>query len=395
MKGRGLYNIFVVLLLVFFWRTADFWYNASYFADVENAGALLYVALAGVEMLTLFMMVFSPKYRCQNNRILNLCFLWEMLMLVVLSINGTPFSQYSKCLAWPLFFQASYLFIRYDTRLLKKFRKVFSLLAVMGGIYMVLALRLKDLESQTNMVYFCLLTFPMLLLTPQKRQRYFLLILSTFAAFLSMKRSMILSFALFWGIIEIKYLLSKGRRSYAIVLSAVMIIAVYGSFNVADDVTEGHLSERLNISNDEDEDEDITNGREAIYLTTTEMIMSSSTAHKILGNGHNAVRRDSLLNISAHNEFLEIIYDYGIIMLFLYLCFWIYILKQWFYHFRNNTPYFVPYTLSVCLFGIMAMVSQLVLYGSYFLYLVMFWGMTAALRDIQESKSKMSKNKNI
>jgi hypothetical protein len=39
----------------------------------------------------------------------------------------------------------------------------------------------------------------------------------------------------------------------------------------------------------------------------------------------------------------------------------------------------------------MATVSQLVLYCSYFLYLVMFWGIVAALKDNHASKFIMSK----
>ena len=385
-SNRLLYYLFTVFLIVFCWRTVDFWYNSRYYDNVENAGVLLYAALAGVEIASLYLIGISPNYRNQSNRIVYLCFLWEILMLVVIVFNGTPFSQYFKCLAWPLFFQASYLFIRQDKRLLNSFRRVFYMLTVMGGIYLVFALQLKNLESQTNMVYFFLLTIPCVILTHNKKWRYYILIFATFVTFLSMKRSVILSIVLFWGIIGLKYMLDKGKTKMAIAFIVIGGIAVYGSFKIADDLSGGHLSLRTV----DYQKEDFSNGREGIYLVTIEMIKNTSPIHLILGNGHNGVRRDSPLDISAHNEFLEIIYDYGIIMLFIYLCFWVYVLRQWYFHYRNNTIYFVPYTLSICLFAVMAMVSQLVLYCSYFLYLVMFWGMTGALTDIQEKKSTMS-----
>ncbi|MBQ9204525.1 MAG: O-antigen ligase family protein [Prevotella sp.] len=310
-------------------------------------------------------------------------------MLVVLIFNHTTFSQWFKCLAWPLFFQASYLLIRSNEGLIKSLRKVFFVLTLMGSVYFFFSLIYKDFESQTNMVYFALLTFPVLLLTPKKRQRYLLLILATLFAFISMKRSMILAFVLFWGFVELKYMLGKGRKGLAVVVTAVMVIAMYGSFSVADDLTGGHLSERLN--GEDARDGDITNGREDIYLVTIEMIKQSSLAHIILGNGHNGVRRDSPLEISAHNEFLEIIYDYGVIILLVYLRLWVYVLRQWYFHYRNNTVFFLPYTMSVCIFAVMAMVSQLVLYCSYFLYLVMFWGIVAALKDGQARVTRMPK----
>ena len=179
-KSRDLYYIFVAFLIVFFWRTTDFWYYSRYAENVENAGLLLYAALAGVELVSLYMIVFSPNYRNQNNRIGFLCFIWEIAMLVVLIFNRTAFSQYFKCLAWPLFFQASYLFIRYDKHLLSSFRKFFTVLAVMGGFYLVSAFMLGDLESQTNMVYFFVLTIPAVILSYNKKWRYYILIFSTF-----------------------------------------------------------------------------------------------------------------------------------------------------------------------------------------------------------------------
>ena len=184
-------------------------------------------------------------------------------------------------------------------------------------------------------------------------------------------------------------MLGKGRKGLAVVVTAVMVIAMYGSFSVADDLTGGHLNERLSV--EDARDGDITNGREDIYLVTIEMIKQSSLVHIILGNGHNGVRRDSPLEISAHNEFLEIIYDYGVITLLIYLGLWVYVLREWYFHYRNNTIFFLPYTMSVSIFAVMAMVSQLVLYCSYFLYLVMFWGIVAALKDSHASQLIMPK----
>ena len=375
------YKIYIVFLLVFFWRTIVFWFGGG-----ENGDVLLYATLAGVELMSLNLILTSPKYRYQKSRIPILCLLWELTMLIVLVFNQAPLSHYFKCFAWPLFFESSYLFIRWNYHLLNRFRRVFYILTLLGGIYFVFALQLKDFESQTNMVYFAMLTVPYLLLTQNTKWRYYILIFATFAAFISMKRSMMLAIVLFWGIFAVKSLLSKGKKTLAFFVVILMLVALYGSYKVVDRLTEGHLSART-IDYEKD---DISNGREAIYMVTIEMIKSTSPIHLLLGNGHNAVRRDSILDISAHNEILEIIYDYGLIMLLIYVFFWIYIVRQWLYHSRNHTIYFVPYTFSVCVFAVMAMVSQLVLYVSYFLYLVMFWGMVGAARDIQENVRKNS-----
>ena len=125
----------------------------------------------------------------------------------------------------------------------------------------------------------------------------------------------------------------------------------------------------------------MSNGRETIYEYTWQMIMNSDVEEWVLGHGHNAVFEDSPLTISAHNEFLEVIYDYGIIVLVLYLFFWLYVVRRWLFHMRCQTIYYIPYTLSICIFAVMAMVSQLILYASYFLYLVMFWAAVEAVTE--------------
>ena len=389
-KKCKLYYLFAVFLLIFFGRTVIFWYDSTYVDDSQNAGVLLYAALVMAEVMALYLIATSPRYRNQQSRIPWLCLLWEVVMFVVVVYNDTSYSQWFKCWAWPLFFEASYLFIRMDKCLVMSFRKVFFVLAILGGIFFLQSLLTSNLEFQTNMIYFFLLTIPVLLLTPQQKQRYYILVLATFFAFLSMKRSMILAFGLFWVLRGFRYLLSTGKKIYAVAITVVMIIAVYGAFIFADNITGGNLSER--IYDGGNRNGDITNGREEIYLETIEMIMNTSPSHLILGNGHNAVRLYSVMGLSAHNEFLEIIYDYGIIILLIYLVFWGYILKQWYYHYHHDTIYFLPYTLSVCFFAVMAMVSQLVLYCSYFLYLVIFWGIVAALKDSNEKDLRIPQN---
>jgi O-antigen ligase len=160
-------------------------------------------------------------------------------------------------------------------------------------------------------------------------------------------------------------------------MSVLFLGMAYGTVKVVDNISGNGLSSRTV----DYKKEDISNGRELIYNVTWNMIVNSTNAQLIFGHGHNSVRADSPLRISAHNDFLEIIYDYGIIALMIYMGLWIYVIKQFIFHYRNNTIYFIPYTLSVCIFAVMAIVSQLVVYVSYFLYLVMFWGIVQAAKE--------------
>jgi len=379
-----LFYIYTVFLLFFFWRTADFWLNNRY-GDVKNAGILLYIGLVGVELITLHLILSSPSFNKHDYWIHRLCLLWEAVMLFVLIYNKDPFVAYFKCLAWPLFFESAYLFVRWNYNFLKSFRKVYYLLVFGGAVIFFRALFIRSFGSQTNMIYFMLLPVPVIFLFQKRKIRNVILVFMTFFAFLSMKRSMLLAIVLFWGLVGFKYLFERGKRTMAIVLVVIIAATAYGSFRVVDNVSSGYLSSRLVT----DEDTDITNGRELIYTITWNMIEQSSPMHLIFGHGHNAVRSDSILNISAHNEFLEIIYDYGIVIFLLYLGLWVYVIRQWLYHYSHDTTFFIPYTLSICIFAVMAMVSELVIYVSYFLYLVMFWGMVGAAKEIDEIKQNI------
>lgn len=381
-KSNIVFYILSLLLIIFFWKTAYFWYNMRYMLVTED-DKLNAIVLLAIEVISVYLIISSPKHRAQEKWIHWVCFLWEVIMIVVLIFNRAPMGHYVRCLAWPLFFEAAYMLLRFNIHLIKKVRVLFYLFVFIGGIVFFAAMELRLFESQTNMIYFLLLPTPVLMLRQNAKMQYNILLFVSFFALMSMKRSMMLSVALCWVILLFSNMFKKGKKSMAILLSVLIIGSVYTFWGIVDNLTHGGLSARTT----DYEKDDITNGREGIYLLTIDMISRSSNDHLLLGHGHNGVKSDSRLEISAHNEFLEIIYDYGIIGLLVYLALWIYVVRQWLYHFRKNSNYFIPYTLSICIFAVMAMVSQLVIYVSYFLYLVMFWGMVQALKEREKNES--------
>ena len=375
---RFLFLVYVPLLLLFFWRTAVFWMNDRY-GNQESGDVLLYMGLVGVEMITLLLMAYTTKtVHRKEHGIHIVCLLWEIVMLVVMMYNHASIPNCAKCLAWPLFFESAYLFVKRRPRNLTYFRWIFYALVAIGAFFFFKAMALLGYGFQTNMVYFLILPVPVILCTKNPKRRILILILATFLAILSMKRSVMLAMVLTWGVIGIKYLFASQKKGRAIVLSVLLAFAAVASYSVANRLTGGTLSSRF-----DDDDADVTNGRAAIYAVTWDMIAKSSPVDLVLGHGHNAVRKDSVMEISAHNEWLEIIYDYGLVCLLVYIGLWVYVVKQWIYHVRKDTAYFVPYTISLSLFAVMSLVSQLVVYVSYFLYLVMFWGMVGAAKELR------------
>jgi hypothetical protein len=136
----------------------------------------------------------------------------------------------------------------------------------------------------------------------------------------------------------------------------------------------GNLSERFS-------QEELGEGsnRLTIYEETINMILRSDHLSLLLGHGHSRVSKDSIMNISAHNDFLECIYDYGLVVFILYILLCIYVIKKCVYLFRKRSSLFIPYAASIALFFFQSMFEHLLLYASWFNYLILFWGAAEAL----------------
>ena len=375
MKDTNLfYYPFLLALLFYFIRTAMFWYSSLNYG-VSTHDIWLYVSLLTTEVIIfLFILYYLINHRVLGSGVHIICLLWFLFALITAIYARNNTQSVLKMIIWPILFEATYLFIKDSPGRIVEMRYFYFLVMLIGFTAFASALLLKRFGTQTNMVYFMVLTVPFLLLIKSKKWRSIILAVATLAVLFSMKRSMMLAFALFWAIISALYLFRSGRIVEAIVVFILMVGIGYYSFDFVDSISGGFLSSRF-------EDEDMSNGRETIYEYTWQMIMNSDVEEWVLGHGHNAVFEDSPLTISAHNEFLEVIYDYGIIVLVLYLFFWLYVVRRWLFHMRCQTIYYIPYTLSICIFAVMAMVSQLILYASYFLYLVMFWAAVEAVTE--------------
>lgn len=364
--------LFGILVLVFFYRTAVFWMSSlTYDESVSNR--LLYLSLELLCFLILSLIVVNNSLYFRG--IHCVCWLWVLFVILSLTINHSPRSDFFRCVLWPLLFEATYIFVKDCNERVIKIVRLYYLIGGLGLYLFLDSMLFKSFDSQSNMIYFFVLTAPVLLLKENKVWALFILILITIMAVVSMKRSMMLSLALFWFV----YLVGNGIRNKkhrlrTVFIAMVVLIGAYYTFNYIDRISGGVFASRFEL-------EDVSNGRNDIYNMTWEMQKQSSTAQWLFGHGNDAVRKG--LGVSSHNEWLEVLYDYGVFVILTYLGLWIALIKRWFFHYKTMSKYFTAYTLSLSIFAVMSMVSQLVLYVSYFLYLVMFWAIVEALCDTE------------
>ena len=125
-------------------------------------------------------------------------------------------------------------------------------------------------------------------------------------------------------------------------------------------------------------------GRNVIFVHVWEMISSSSWFELLVGHGWNTVLRDNYMGFSAHNDFLECIYDCGVITFIAYLALYINLVRLMLDLLKRNSIYAAPLAASIVMFLTNSLVSHILLYDWHFITFAMFWGYIVACDDKQE-----------
>jgi hypothetical protein len=231
-----------------------------------------------------------------------------------------------------------------------------------------------------NHYFYVGLLLPFLFLIKNKGLKYTLFTLGFVASLISYKRSSIIfAFALFILLIYTDFVKTASHRKGA--MSGIIGVLLLGgvmlfSYNKIDALTNGYISRRF-----EQTAEDGGSGREERYENTIERYMALPFPNKIIGIGFDGVRNKFNTNdsdiengASAHNDFLEMLCDFGVIGLLLYLVVVINLLRMIKRCKKISETLYDANVAGLIVFFVMSMVSHLFLYGSYFGYLAILWG---------------------
>ncbi len=236
--------------------------------------------------------------------------------------------------------------------------------------------------AQLNDVYYLLLLLPWILLCPRPWWRYVGAGLIVVAVFWSMKRTALLALL----VTLIVYFVTdriRARSFFPWYWLVAIGVATYFSFQLysyVDIQTDRFLSKRIESSF-----YDRGSGRIDIYNEVCRLLGKSTIDEWMLGHGHNTVRRFNTLQesdfLSAHNDWLEIVFDYGLLALALYLFIHISLLRFTFNLLKQRSFYGPAMAASYTLFLVMSLTSHLVLYASYFGYIMALWGSLCVIAE--------------
>ena len=388
MKGVGkiCLFIFLFLLFVFLMASINYW-NGNMTGEEPDSMSAKLLSYTSLALVAYCILLYIPIIGKGKHWIHKICIIWCCLMpfIMIHSHNNHP-SEYALTIIWSLLFEVSYRICISNSNRLLKFRKLFVIVFAWGVLLLIQSrIIMTHLDhDQTNTIYFSLLALPWVMLPDNRRFRIFVMAIFSILVLFSMKRSAMLIMALVWGSYFYFYLKQKRNKLVGLFLVIILLIAGYIVVSRVNEKMGGRIEERMTEETGED------TGRLAIWAIVITMIQDSSLSEYMFGHGHCAVKRDMPFELSAHNDILEVIYDYGLLILVLYLLLWYYIIMRCRGLYRIKSPLFIPYLVSVTIFVIMSMVSHLILYTSYFNYLVVFWGCVEGLLQKEKMTNQYS-----
>ena len=247
---------------------------------------------------------------------------------------------------------------------------VFVLIYLSVNTYLLLN-RDSDSFGLISTAYYPLFLLPFALMMRNKYVKWTLVLFIFSSILLSSKRG---GFIAFWGALiayfYVEFKMQKAFSRVKTIIGAVVALGLVVMF-MNDFVQQNDLSIFDRLGNIE---EDNGSGRGVVYAYTWDMITSSRLPSLLFGHGFNTVFYDSALGLSAHNDALEVIYDYGIIGMILYVLFYVRLIPYYKKLKKFKPQCAAPFAASLVLVLVLSTVAHLIIYPTHFLFVCAFWG---------------------
>lgn len=352
----------------------------------------LRLILATWGIITLFRMIDVRRIAIKNI-LTPLLFLTFLIIPTTVLFYGlkTDFTwtvlQVGDALAWIGVFSIAY---RVGLQYPGMIKKAVPVLACSIIIYAALFTQVKLFSAGRGIplistAYYTLFFLPFALLSDKKVIKWGGTVLVLYTLLLCMKRTGFIAFVA--GIVV--YILveyrsaPKGSKKRVFVLLGGLLALTAMYFFIMEN-TRGTFSviDRL-LSTGQTSNE----GREDVWPVVISMIRHSDIIALIFGHGFDTVIENSPLALSAHCDFLEVIYDYGVSGLLLYLTFYKRLWNGFIKMYRQGSELAAPMSFTFVTAFVVSLFSHLIIFPTYFLGFCLFWGLAIGSVDSEEANS--------
>lgn len=307
--------------------------------------------------------------------LLVLIFVSSFIFLSKLNISYTYLlRQIISAILWILIMLYTYLVSGHNEEIIKVIKKLPYVLP----IFLIAYMGIKSFSNNAGIalissVYYLMFLLPILLLNKNKIIKIVGLIIIFYALLLSQKRTGLVSitvFLVFYYIfnanLKDKHWKDILKSTFIFLISLLLIIFV--TYMAAKKYNIELLNKMIRIS------EDGGSGRTEIWSLIISSFKECSILNLIFGHGFNSVYYNFSFQLSAHNDYLEILYDYGIIGIVLYLLLIRILLKKGFKLLKEKNEIAPSFLASIFFAIAFSLTSHLVIYPTYYLFFCIFWG---------------------
>jgi len=235
--------------------------------------------------------------------------------------------------------------------------------------------------------YYPLLMLPFVVALSNKLWRNILMCIIIVITLTSLKRGglIALSLSFFTYYLVSVYCTKAGSMFKSIIIAFLFILIFFMSVSWFDTkFNDNHLKERM-----EQMSEDGGSGRADYYAMVWNKITDSSAQELITGHGYLSTIQVTG-KYTAHNDFLELLYDFGILFFIFYIVFWYKYAKYCIKHIKQRTKYATALSVSFVLVLTLSVFSHIFIY-LHLVTLMMFIGMITGIDHRQKTNIKSKK----
>jgi O-antigen ligase len=233
-----------------------------------------------------------------------------------------------------------------------------------------------DTPEAINSIYYIIMFLPFVLDVKKSTLKTVLVLLITFCVLISLKRTAFLAlvFSLSgYFIVEYSSRMKKKRLYFLLGSLLVAGLMMYLYSYIIEELNLDIIVRLNNLKSD------WGSGRNIIYEDVWAAIIKSTPfMERFFGYGYNGVFLTNAASLSAHNDFLEVLYDYGLFGFALYISFIVTLIKYNVKIYKGAFESAAGFTASLVMFFTFSMFSHLIYYPTYFAYLLIYWGLKIA-----------------
>lgn len=383
LKKIKIYNFFSIVVIVFL---VYFTYRSMQGMgfDIVTESSWSAITKLAIVVMAIVVMIISKNSAQTNFTILwYIWCIWLFILFFVFGLRGNGISNILSVTFCPMSFIFFYVISLYSDKITQiafiGFLSLYiiTLYLIILNLTTIFEVKIGDENSVTNLIYWSLCTLPILLISKKRWITPIVIGITFIIVLLTGKRTATIAIALIILVYTINVM--KNRFSIKTILGVIVlfIIFIYLVNTYFQNTYIGVIERLSNISEDEG------SGRIPLYIDVFKVMENNTFIDWLLGRGYGSILITKHSN--AHNDALQMLFEYGIVGLIVYIIMCFYVIRRMLILRGKKSKYYLGYASSVIITVLLGLTSNLFVFYSYFSFLCAFWGIIEA--KMVQSKS--------